>query len=159
MHDKLKSVLARLLSESPGGFERQYAMNLWNILDSLSGGAGTRLSRSSKALKPSLEEHMKRRKEHVDYVYQTIRHCLQEETTITRRLACQAKMWPGLSTSLLLHHLAGESASLRLDWKCCLIEYGVAIPNGQCAERLLTPIGNNVGLLNKLGNPGHHEDG
>lgn len=156
-HEKLQALLARLLSESPGGFERQYAMDLLRSFDSLSDSAGTRLSQSSKALKPSLEEHLRRCKKHVNLVYQTIRHCLQEENSITRRLACRAKMWPRLSTTSLLRHLAGESASLRDDWKGCLIEYGVAISNVQRAERLRSSIGNDVELLNELSNPGHQD--
>lgn len=156
-HDKLKSLLARLLLESPGGFERQYAMDLLKSFDSLSGSADARLIVSSEALKQSLEKNLKRCQKHVDNVYQTICHCLQEETSITRRLACRAKMWPRLSTTSLLHHLIGESASLRDDWKGCLVEYGVAISNIQRAERLLASIGNNIELLNELINPGHQD--
>lgn len=156
-HDKLKSLLARLLSESPGGFEKQYAMDLLKSFDSLSGSGEARLIKSSNALKQSLEKYLERCQNHVDNVYQTICHCLQEETSITRRLACRAKMWPRLSTTSLLHHLVGESASLRDDWKGCLVEYGVAIANLQRAERLLASIGNNVELLNELSNPGHED--
>lgn len=156
-HEKLKALLARLLSESPGGFERQYTKDLIKSFDSLSGSAGARLSGSSEALKPSLEKHLTQCRKHVDHVYQAIRHCLQEENSITRRLVCRVKMWPRLSTSSLLRHLAGESASLRDDWKGCLIEYGVAISNVQRAERLLASIENNVELLNELSNPGHQD--
>lgn len=154
-HDKLKSLLARLLSESPGGFEKQYAMDLLKSFDSLSGSAETRLIKSSEELKQPLTEHLGWCQKHADTVYQIICHCLQEETSITRRLACRSKMWPRLSTTSLFHHLIGESASLRDDWKSCLVEYGVAVSNLQRAERLLASIGNNVELLNELGNPGH----
>lgn len=156
-HDKLKSLLARLLSESPGGFEKQYAMDLLKSFDSLSGSAEARLIESSEALKQPLIKHLRQCQKHVDNVYHTICHCLQEETSITRRLACRSKMWPRLSTTSLLHHLIGESASLRDDWKGCLVEYGVAISNLQRAERLLASIGNNVELLNELSNPGHQD--
>lgn len=154
-HGKLKLLLGRLLSESPGGFERQYAMDLLKSFDSLSGSADAKLRGSLKELKPSLEKYLKRCKNHVHNLYQTIGHCLQQETSITRRLACRAKMWPRLSTNLLLCHLAEESALLRDDWKDCLVEYGVAISNVQRAERLLASIGRNVELLNELSNPGH----
>lgn len=154
-HDKLKSLLARLLSESPGGFEKEYAMDLFKSFDSLSGSAEARLIESSEALKQPLRKHLRGCQNHVDNAYQTICHCLQEETSITRRLACRSKMWPRLSTTSLLHHLIGESASLRDDWKGCLVEYGVAISNLQRAERLLASIGNNVELLNELSNQGH----
>ena len=156
-HNKLKSLLDRLLSESPGGFERQYAMDLLKSFDLLSGSADARLVESSNTLKQSLKKHLERCQNHVDNVYQTICHCLQEETSITRRLACRAKMWPRLSTTSLLHHLIGESASLRDDWKGCLAGYGVAISNLQRAERLLASIGNKVELLNELSNPGHQD--
>lgn len=157
-HGKLRALLARLLSESPGGFERQYAMDLLKSFDSLSDSAGTRLSESSsKALEPLLENNLRLCKKRVNLVYQTICYFLQEENSITRRLACRAKMWPRLSTTSLLRHLAGESASLRDDWKGCLIEYGVAISNVQRAERLRSSIGNDVELLNELSNPGHQD--
>lgn len=156
-HEKLKSLLDRLLSESPDGFERQYAMDLMKSFDSLSGSADARLIESSNALKKSLKKYLERCQKHVDNVYQTICHCLQEETSITRRLACRAKMWPRLSTTSLLHHLIGESTSLRDEWKGCLVEYGVAISNVQRAERLVASIGNNVELLNELSNPGHQD--
>lgn len=156
-HDKLKSLLARLLSESPGGFEKQYAMDLLKSFDSLSGSAEAKLIESSEALKHPLVKHLRQCQKHVDNVYHTICHCLQEETSITRRLACRLKMWPRLSTTSLLHHLIGESASLRDDWKGCLVEYGLAISNLQRAERLLASIGNNVELLSELSNPGHQD--
>lgn len=44
-HDKLKSLLARLLSESPGGFEKQYAMDLLKSFGSLSGSSEARSHR------------------------------------------------------------------------------------------------------------------
>ena len=152
----LMSLLLRLLSKSSGRYEQRYAIDLVKSFDSLHGSAETRLSGSPKALKPLLEEHFTRCKDYVDDVYQTIRHRLQAETSTTRRLACGAKMWPRLSTRSLLQHLARDKvASLRGDWKCCLIEYGVAISNLQRAERLLTCLGRDMELLSELDNPGH----
>ena len=153
---ELKSFLSRLLSKSSGRYEQRYAIDLVESFDSLHGRAEGRLSGSPEALKPLLEEHLTRCKNHVDEVYQTIRYRLQAEASTTRRLACGAKMWPRLSTTSLLQHLArGKVASLRDDWKRSLIEYGVAISNLQRAERLLTCPGKDSELLSELGNPGH----
>ncbi len=155
-HGELKLLLMRLLWKSSGRYERRYAIDLWNSFDSLHGSAEDRLSGSPKALKPLLEDHLTLCKTHVDDVYQTICRCLQAETLITHRLACGAKMWPRLSTTSLLQHLAGgKGASLRDDWEGSLIEYALAISNLQRAERLLTCIGNNSELLSELNNPGH----
>jgi len=155
-HGQLKSLLGRVLSKSSGRYERQYAIDLLESFDSLHGSANGRLSGSPQALKPLLEQHLMLCKTHVDDVYQTICHCLQAETSITRRLACGAKMWPRLSTISLLQQLGGgKVASLRDDWKGSLVEYGLAITNLQWAERLLMGIGNNSELLSELSNPGH----
>lgn len=153
---ELKSLLSRLLTKSSGRYEQRYATDLVESFHSLHNGAEGILSGSPKVLKPLLEEHLTRCKNHVNEVYQTIRYRLQAETSTTRRLACGAKMWPRLSTTSLLQHLArGKVASLRDDWKRSLIEYGVAISNLQRAERLLTCLGKDSELLSELGNPGH----
>ncbi len=155
-HSKLKTLLVRLLSKSLGGYEQRYVIDLLTSFDSLHGSADVRLNRSPKALKPLLEKHLLLCKNHVDDVYHTICHCLQAETSITRRLACGSKMWPRLSTTSLLQHLAGgKVSSLRDDWKASLIEYALAISTLQRAERLLMCIGNKSELLSELSNPGH----
>jgi len=152
----LNSLLSRLHSNSSGRYEQLYAIDLVESFNSLHNRAERRLSGSIKVLKPLLEEHLMRCKNHVDDVYKTIRQRLQAETSITHRLACGAKMWPRLSTTSLLQHLArGKVASLRDDWKCSLIEYGMAISKLQRAERLLTCLGKESELLSELGNPGH----
>lgn len=153
---ELKSLLSRLLTKSSGRYEQRYATDLVESFHSLHKRAEGILSGSPKVLKPLLEEHLTRCKNHVNEVYQTIRYRLQAETSTTRRLACGAKMWPRLSTTSLLQHLArGKVASLRDHWKRSLIEYGVAISNLQRAERLLTCLGKDSELLSELGNPGH----
>lgn len=152
----LKSLLERLLSKSAGRFEQQYAIDLKKSFDSLHKSAEGRLNGLPNALKPLLEEHLTRCKIHVDDVYQTISHRLQAETSTARRLACGVKMWPRLSTTSLLQHLAhGKVSSLREEWKRSFIEYGVAISKLQRAERLLTGLGKDSELLSELGNPGH----
>lgn len=157
-HSELKSLLAGLSSKSSGRYEQRYATDLLKSFDSLHGVAEGRLNGSPKALKPLLEEHRTLCKHHIDCVYQTICHCLQAETSTTRRLACGAKMWPRLSTAALLQHLAGgKLASLRDDWKACLILYGVAISNLQRAERLLACIENESELTSELSYPGHRD--
>ncbi len=157
-HNELKSLLVRLSSKASGRYEHRYAIDLLESFDSLHGSAEGILSGSTKALKPLLASRLTLCKTHVDDVYQTICHCLQAETSATRRLAWQAKMWPRLSTTSLLQHLAGDKvASLRDDWKASLIEYGVAISNLQRAERLLACIGNDSELLSELSNPGHRD--
>jgi len=153
---KLKSLLLRLSSKSLGRYEQKYANDLLENFNSFHGSAEGRLSGSPKALKSLLGKYLTRSKNHVYDVYQTIRHCLQAESSITRRLTCGAKMWPRLSTLSLLQHLArGKAALLHDDWKRSLIEYGVAISNLQRAERLLTCLGKDSELLSQLGNPGH----
>ena len=155
-HGKLKSLLARVLSESSGGHEQRYANDLQKSFESLHGRADVKLNGSLKVLRPLLEDHLRLCKNHVEDVYQTICHCLQADTSTTRRLALAAKMWPRLSTISLLQRLAGDKmASLRDDWKGCLIEYGLAISHLQRAERLLACIGNDLELLSELSNPGH----
>ena len=155
-HSKLKSLLLRLSSQSSGHYEQRYAIDLLKSFNSLHSSAESRLIRSPQALKPLLKEHLSLCKNHVDDLYKTICHCLQTETSITRRLACGAKMWPRLSTTSLLEHLAsGKGATLRDDWKGALIAYGLSISNMQRAERLLTCIGNNSELLSELTNLGH----
>ena len=153
---ELQSFLMRLLSKSSGGYERRYAIDLEKSFNSLHNRVEGRLSGSPKALKPLLEEHLTRCNNHVDEVYQMIRRCLEAETSTTRELACGAKMWPRLSTSSLLQHLArAKVALLRDDWKVFLIEYGLAITNLQRAQRLLTRLGKDSELLSELANPGH----
>ncbi len=154
-HGSLLLLLERLLSESSDGYEKRYAFDLLNSFKSLQGSADGRLSGSPKALKPLVKGHLAWCKTRVDDIYKAICNCLQAETSITRRLACRAKMWPRLSATSLLQHLAGgKVASLRDDWKGCLIEYGVAISNLQRADRLLACIENSLELLNELRNPG-----
>lgn len=99
---ELKSLLSRLLAKSSGRYEQRYATDLVESFDSLHNRTEGRLSGSPKVLKPLLEEHLTRCKNHVNEVYQTIRYRLQAETSTTRRLACGAKMWPRLSTTSLL---------------------------------------------------------
>ena len=155
-YGELKSLLVRLLSKSSGRHEQRYAIDLWKSFNSLHGNAEFWLRGSIKALQPLLEEHLTLCRDYVNDMYQTICYCLEAETSITRRLACGANMWPRLSTTSLLRHLAdGKRAALRNDWKYSLIEYGVAISTLQRAERLLTCIGNNPELLSELANPGH----
>lgn len=114
-------------------------MDLVESFNSLHHRAEYRLSGLPKEMKPVLEKHLIRCKNHVDDLYQTICHRLQAETFTTRQLACGAKMWPCMSTTSLLQHLArGKVALLRDDWKYCLIGYGVAISKLQRAERLFT---------------------
>ena len=153
---ELKSLLSRLLLKSSSGYDQRYAIDLMESFDSPYNRAEGRLSGSPKALKLLLEEHLTRCKNHVDEVYQMIRRCLEVETSTTRELACGAKMWPRLSTTSLLQHLArGKVAALREDWKFCLIEYGLAISNLQRVQRLLTCLGKDSELLSELANPGH----
>ena len=153
---KLKSLLFCLSFQSSGHYEQQYAIDLLKSFISLYSSAESRLIRSPQALKPLLKEYLKLCKNYLDNWYQTILHCLQTETSITRRLACGARMWPRLSSTSLLQHLAsGRGATLCNDWKGALIEYGLSISNMQQAERLLTCVGNNSELLSELTNPGH----
>lgn len=155
-HGKLKSLLVRLLAESPGGYEEQYAVDLRRSFDSLCNSVDVKLSGSKKALKPFLEKHLRLCNDHVDDLYQTICDCLNDEMSVTRQLARDANMWPRLSTISLLQHLAvAKAASLHDDWKGALIGYGLAISNLQRAERLITRIGHDPELLSELNNPGH----
>lgn len=155
-HSELKLLLVRLLEKSSGRYERRYVIDLLESFDSLDGNPEIRLSESTKALEPLLETYLTLCKAHVDDVYQTICDCLQAEISAMHRLARGAKMWPRLSTVSLIQYLAVDKiASLRDDWKACLIVYGVAISNLQRAERLLACIGNNSELLSEISNPGH----
>ncbi|KAI4225246.1 MAG: hypothetical protein L6R40_008378, partial [Gallowayella cf. fulva] len=155
-HGELKSLLVRLLSKSSGHHEERYAKDLWKSFDSLHGNAEFRLRGSSKALKPLLEEHLTLCRVYASDVYQTICNCLRAETLTTHRLACNADMWPRVSSTSLLQHLAADKrAALRGDWKRSLVGYGVAISTLQRAERLLTCVGNNQEMLSELINPGH----
>ena len=154
--DELQSLLSRLLSKASGGYERRYASDLVKSFDSLPSSAEGRLNGSPKTLKPLLEDHLTRCKKHVDGLYQKIRRRLEAETSITREIACGAKMWPRLSTVSLLQCLArGRVTSLHDDWKSCLTEYGVSISNLQRAQRLLTCLGKESELLSELANTGH----
>ena len=149
-------LFSRIASKSSGRYEQLYAKNLAESYNSLHNRAECRLSGSPKALKPLLEEHLTQCKNHVNYVYQTIRHRLQAERSTTRRLACVARMWPRLSPTSLLQQLShGKAASLRDDWKVSLIQYGLAISKLQRAERLLMCLRKDSELLGELGNPGH----
>ena len=152
----LNILVSHLYSKSSGRYERQYATDLVESFNSLHNRAERRLSALPKALKPLLEEHLTGCKEHVDDLYQKICRRLRAQTSITLRLACRAKMWPRLSTTSLLQHLAqGKAASLRDDWKRSLIEYGVAMSMLQRAERLIKCLGKDSELLSELSNPGH----
>ena len=155
-HGELKSLLVRLLSKSSGRHEERYARDLWKSFDSLHGNAEFRLRGSFKALKPLLEEHLTLCRVYASNVYQTICNCLRAETLITHRLAYNTDMWPRVSTTSLLQHLAADKrAALRDDWKRSLVGYGVAISTLQRAERLLTCVKNNQEMLSELINPGH----
>ena len=154
--NELRSLLQRLLSKSSGGYEQRYAIDLEKSFDSLHDRAEDKLRRSPEALKPLLEEHLMRCKKHFEEVYQKIRRCLEAETSITPKLACEAKMWPRLSTTSLLQHLArGKVISLRKDWKICFIEYGLAISDLQRVQRLLKCSEKEPELLSEISNPGH----
>lgn len=155
-HKKLKSFLEDLLSESAIGYEQRYAKDLLKSFDSLQSIADVKLGGSSVALKPLLEIHLTRCTDQVESMYHTICACLQDEPSVTRRVACNSKMWPRLATTSLLQHLAGgKVSSLRSDWKDSLIKYGLAISALQRAERLMMCGENDLELLNELRNPGH----
>ena len=153
---ELQSLLSRLSSKASGAYERRYANDLLKSFNSLSPSAEGKLNGSTETLKPLLEEYLIRCKKHVDELYQMLRCHLEAQMSTTHEIACGAKMWPRLSTISLLQCLArGKVASLRDDWKSCLVVYGVAISNLQRAQRLLTCLGKESELLSELANPGH----
>ena len=153
---EFQSLLLRLLEKASGGYERRYASDLEKSFISLPSSEEGRLCRSPKTLKPLLGKHLTRCKKHVHRLYQIIRRCLEAGTSITRQIACGARMWPRLSTVSILQCLArGKVASLRDDWRFCLTEYGVAISTLQRAQRLLTCLEKESELLSELANPGH----
>ena len=155
-HSKLKSLLIRLLAECPSGYEQRYAIDLMKSFGSLHETVDVKLNGPTEALKPLLESHLRLCKGHVDHIYKMICHCLQEEVSFTRQLACAANMWPRLSTISLLQNLAGDKVvTLPDEWKGALIEYGLAISHLQRAERLLARLGDDLELLSELSNPGH----
>ena len=156
-HSKLDSLLQRL-SEPLGGYEKRYAVDLVKSSDSLRSYSSTdsKLSYSSKALQPILEEHLQLCKNHLDDIYRLLCHCLQAEQSITRHLAFRSRMCPRLSSISLLQQLARDQIKhLPSDWKACLIKYGQAISALQRAERLLMCTGSGPDLLNEIRNRGH----
>ena len=154
--EELKSLLHRLLSKCSDGFEQQYAIDLEKSFNFLHNRAEDRLCESPEVLKPLLDEHLSRCKSHVGWVYQKIRRCLEAGTSTTDELVWEAKMWPRLSTSSLLQHLAREKVtSLPEDWKTCLIKYGLAISSLQRAQRLLACLEKESEMLSEIANPGH----
>ena len=155
-HKKLDVFLEDLLSKSTVGFEQRYANDLLQSFESLRSIADIKLSGSSKGLKRLLKFHLTRCIKHVKSVYHMICASLQAELSVSRRLACNSKMWPRLSTTSLLQHLAvGKVSRLRDDWRDSLITYGLAISTLQRAQRLLICEENGLELLNELKNPGH----
>ena len=158
-HDKLRTFLLDLTSKASGSFERRYADDLWESylkFDEFRVGADARLIEPKMGLKLVLTENLKLCENHVSEIHTRIYDCLRAETSITRRLACTATMWPRLSTAELLQYLAGSKRHvLREEWKTCLVEYGVAITNSQRAERLLIATGDDSDLLKELSNQGH----
>lgn len=155
-HNTLEVFLTDLLSSSTMGFEQRYAQDLLQSLESLRSIAETKLSESSKGLKPLLQFHLTHCIDHVGSVHRTICASLQTELTVGHRLACNLKMWPRLSPTSLLQHLAvGKVSRLRDEWKDSLITYGLAISTLQRAQRLVLCAGNDLELLNELKNPGH----
>ncbi|KAH0566189.1 hypothetical protein GP486_000421 [Trichoglossum hirsutum] len=155
-YSSLLSLVTRLSLEHPAGYERQYTNDLLKSYNSMPVDTVFKLKGSRITLKSTLEDHFTKCKSYVGCFYNAICRCLEAEQSIARQIACKARMWPRLSPTSLLRHLAGtERANLVHHWKECLVHYGLAISALQRAERLISCGENDAELLGELGNAGH----
>lgn len=154
-HEKLEMFLKELLLGSKRGFDQRYAEDLLQSFKSLQNIPDPKLG-ISQELKPLLQSHLSRCISHVESVHHTICACLRAESSVSRQLVCNSRMWPRLSKTSLLEQLQVDKVSrLRKDWRDSLITYCLAISTLQRARRLVSCTGTDLELLNELNNPGH----
>ena len=154
-HANLKSLLEDLSSASPTGFEQQYMTDLGQSFKSLceSNCPTTRLP--SQSMEQSLRHYLEKCENHLSDARWIVLESLEATTTITQRIALEAKMWPRLSHISLLQCLAtSQDVPLNGSWKRCLIRYGIAISAHQRAQRIVAAIGKNIELMAEIRNPG-----
>ncbi|KAI9728103.1 MAG: hypothetical protein M1834_007819 [Cirrosporium novae-zelandiae] len=154
---RLRSLLSRLLSESSGSYESNYALDLWNSFWSFPvNDVALTLKESHMVLTKVIQQYLQQSKSHVQKIYSDICQNLETEKTLTSRLSCITKMRPRLSAISLLELLrSSNSTRLTKEWRASLTQYGLAITTLQRTERLMLMIGSEADLLRELRTSGH----
>ena len=154
-HRSLELLLASLSSTSSAGFEQRYLEDLSKSFTSLHNSRIPSSQLSSQDIGRTLQRHLEQCEMHLSAVCQIILDSVRATSSITLRIAFEAKLFPRLSQVSLLRCLANnQEVSLDESWKACLIGYGESISKLQRARRLLAAIGNITELRSELCNPG-----
>ena len=152
----MKALLTRLTSDSSSGYERQYGNDLFESLNALHSGEFLDLNKSHADIRHELELYLERCRDVVLSFDQQIHDHFREESSLAQRAALESTMWPRLSATSLLRHLARDKiTTLNETWRHVLVTYGICISTLQRAERLLSCIEKTPELLAELQNPGH----
>ncbi|EFR01627.1 hypothetical protein MGYG_04630 [Nannizzia gypsea CBS 118893] len=152
----VKALLTCRTSHPKGEYEKQYADDLLKSLESLREDEIYRLTKPLAELVPELKGFLERCKQNVDDNYRIFHSCIQSQSSAGEQLACDARMWPRLSPTSLLCHLARDKLpALSESWRRFLVSYGTAISALQRAHRLVKCSNNVSNLLSELQNSGH----
>ncbi|KAF3484464.1 uncharacterized protein GIQ15_03788 [Arthroderma uncinatum] len=152
----VKSLLACQTSDPADGFEKQYADDLFKSLGSLPKNEQFVLHKPLKEVVPEVKDFAEVCRQNVGETYRVFYNHIQSRSSAAEKLAYDARMWPRLSPTSLLHHLARDKLPvLNEGWKRFLVSYGTAISALQRAHRLVKCGDNVANLLDELQNPGH----
>ncbi|KAI9781454.1 MAG: hypothetical protein M1816_002375 [Peltula sp. TS41687] len=147
-HSALKQLLRDLSSDFSARHERRYINDLQTSFDLLPNDTVVNFRRQPELLKSRLKEHLRDCKSYVKSVYQTIYKHLQADNSITSQMTREVKMFPRLSPTSLLRHLAighqDWSPMLFPDWLLLEIENNILIRplQSQIAQEMISPSSN-----------------
>ncbi|KAF2802550.1 uncharacterized protein BDZ99DRAFT_550822 [Mytilinidion resinicola] len=158
---RMEALLTLLRTKPEGRFDQKYAEDLQRSYESLEASeALPELCGSKEDLKAAIQYHLESCNRHVGYIYNRICEAMRTGHTQMAARNIWSDLAPRLSPLSLLQHLAyPKRKTLDEKWKRVLIQYGVALTELQCAQRLVKAckgyVENPVDIVKELTHPGH----
>lgn len=156
---ELQSLIRSFKNKRGKGFRKQYAGDLEKSLQALRAEQKSVVDDQGKDEKEGLESFRNKCVKHLSDIWDTIEESLKPTEKLGDTLLYKAGLWPRLSPTSLLQHLAtagDPKVDIPSGWKAVLVKYGNAITMLQRAERLLSAVGF-PDFLKELGNKGHED--
>ena len=154
---ELQSLIRSLKNKGKKGFHKKYADGLEESLEALRKEQEPAVDVLGKDGKEGLESFKNKCEKHLSDIWDTIEESLKPAEKLGDTLLYKAGLWPRLSPTSLLQHLAtagDPKVDIPSGWKAVLVTYGNAIVMLQRAERLLNAFGT-VDFHKELDNEGH----
>ncbi|KAF2802615.1 uncharacterized protein BDZ99DRAFT_401210 [Mytilinidion resinicola] len=159
--DNVEALLQRLDMGEKDVIEQSYVQDLRKSLKALKDSKPLPgLSLSLDGLHDAIEAHVKLCEQRSNAIYVQICDALRDAIEESHAFDVLGELTPRTSPLSLLHNLTFQKlASVSVQWKITLVQYGVALSDLQRARRLRTAFkyrqGNPVALLKELTNAGH----